>query len=169
MDLGAATRCGAASVMLAAAIVLGTAGCGQSGSQAGTAPSTSAGPSTAAAAPSATAAPSTAGSPSTDAAPTAGTEAPAAGEDGTGAKLRIDPTDGNVDGPQIARNISTELVRIVGRAPASLTCPDLPAKVDAAVTCQLTDSGESYDVAVNVTSVKGADVSFTFRVADQAS
>ncbi|MBN9795130.1 hypothetical protein DMP17_42080 [Pseudonocardia sp. TMWB2A] len=143
----------AVAVVLAALVATATVGCGASG--AATAPSTTAVPS---ASPAATSTPSTADAT----ADPAGVEAPPA-------QATVDPGEGAVAGPDVARSVSAELTRIVGRSPDSVTCPDLPAKVGSAVRCTLVDGADSYGVAVTTTSVQVSDVNFAIKVDDQPS
>jgi hypothetical protein len=73
-----------------------------------------------------------------------------------------------VDKDALAKEVSTQLASGVGHAPESVTCPeDLSGKVGATTTCTLSDSGESYGVAVTVKSVEGSDVKFDIKVADE--
>ncbi|GAS95590.1 uncharacterized protein RMCC_2556 [Mycolicibacterium canariasense] len=73
-----------------------------------------------------------------------------------------------VDKNAVAEQISQQLSQQVGRAPESVTCPsDLKGDKGQTLRCQLTDSGETYGVTVTVTSVKGGDVKFDFKVDDQ--
>jgi len=73
-----------------------------------------------------------------------------------------------VDKDAVAEQISEQLTQQVGRAPESVTCPsDLKGDKGATLQCELTDSGETYGVTVTVTSVKGGDVKFDFKVDDQ--
>ncbi|GAB2762353.1 hypothetical protein GCM10027020_13230 [Nocardioides salsibiostraticola] len=73
----------------------------------------------------------------------------------------------SVTADDVAEQVSSELEKQIGQAPDDVTCPeDLPAEVDAEVTCELTDGENVYDVAVVVTSVDGSDVLFDLTVAD---
>lgn len=73
-----------------------------------------------------------------------------------------------VDKDAVAQQISQQLRQQVGRAPESVTCPsDLKGDKGETLRCELTDSGETYGVTVRVTSVKGGDVKFDFKVDDQ--
>lgn len=73
-----------------------------------------------------------------------------------------------VDREAVAEQISEQLTKQVGRAPESVTCPsDLKGDKGETLQCELTDSGETYGVTVTVTSVKGGDVKFDFKVDDQ--
>lgn len=67
-------------------------------------------------------------------------------------------------GDEAARQISAELAAQYGRPPEQVTCPDLPGEVGAKITCQLTDSGNTYDVAVTTTSVVDDRVRFDIKV-----
>ena len=59
-------------------------------------------------------------------------------------------------------------MKLVGRAPDSVDCPDdLKGEVGATTRCTLRDGGESYGVDVNVTKVEGTDVKFDLKVDDQ--
>ncbi len=74
----------------------------------------------------------------------------------------------SVPADEIAQQISDEVARQVEQTPDDVTCPeDLPAEVDAEMTCELTDGDNVYDVAVTVTSVDGSDVLFDLVVADE--
>lgn len=73
-----------------------------------------------------------------------------------------------VDKADVAKEISSQLEAKVGTAPENVECPEnLEAKKDATLVCTLTDSGESYDVNVTVTSVEGDNTKFDIKVADQ--
>lgn len=68
----------------------------------------------------------------------------------------------------LAKEISAQLEKQVGRAPESVDCPeDLKGEVGATTRCTLNDAGETYGVDVNVTKVEGADVKFDLKVDDQ--
>ena len=67
-------------------------------------------------------------------------------------------------GDEAARQISAELAAQYGRPPEKVTCPDLPGEVGAKITCQLTDSGSTYDVAVSTTSVVDDRIKFAIKV-----
>ena len=68
----------------------------------------------------------------------------------------------------LAREISAQLEKQVGRAPESVDCPeDLKGEVGATTRCTLNDAGETYGVDVNVTKVEGTDVKFDLKVDDQ--
>ena len=50
----------------------------------------------------------------------------------------------------------------------SVTCPEnLKGVEGATLRCELTDAGQKYGVAVNVTSVDAGDVSFDYKVDDK--
>ena len=68
----------------------------------------------------------------------------------------------------LAREISAQLEKQVGRAPESVDCPeDLKGEVGATTRCTHNDAGETYGVDVNVTKVEGADVKIDLKVDDQ--
>lgn len=142
------------------AVLAGATACGQSAPA--STPTTTASPS---AAPSSTGTPTTA--PTTSASATT-TQEPA-GADASAAQAPADPGDGAVDGPAVAESVSTQLTKIVGRAPDNVTCADLPAKVGAAIRCVLTDGSDKYGVTVTATSVQGSNVAFDIKVDDQPS
>ena len=74
----------------------------------------------------------------------------------------------SVDKNDLAKEISAQLQKQVGRAPESVDCPDdLKGEVGATTRCTLNDAGETYGVDVNVTKVEGADVKFDLKVDDQ--
>lgn len=74
----------------------------------------------------------------------------------------------SVDKNDLAKEISAQLEKQVGRAPESVDCPDdLKGEVGATTRCTLNDAGETYGVDVNVTKVEGADVKFDLKVDDQ--
>ncbi|RZT88913.1 uncharacterized protein DUF4333 [Pseudonocardia sediminis] len=108
------------------------------------------------------------------AAPAATTAPPAttpaedpAGTDATAVEAPLDPGEGSVDGPDVARSVSDQLTKVVGRSPDSVTCPNLLAKVGTAIRCELVDGADRY--GVTVTSVEGTDVAFDIKVDDQVS
>jgi hypothetical protein len=73
-----------------------------------------------------------------------------------------------LDKAQVAQEISDKVAEQVGRTPDSVTCPaNLPGKVGATLECDLVGDGQTYGVAVTVTSVEGTNVKFDFKVADQ--
>ena len=77
-------------------------------------------------------------------------------------------TSVTVDKKELAKEISAQLEKQVGRAPESVECPkDLRGEVGATTRCTLNDSGETYGVDVNVTKVDGTDVKFDLKVDDQ--
>ena len=77
-------------------------------------------------------------------------------------------TSVSVDKDELAKEISAQLEKQVGRAPESVECPDnLKGEVGATTRCTLTDAGETYGVDVNVTRVEGTDVKFDLKVDDQ--
>lgn len=87
-------------------------------------------------------------------------------EDGT-ANMQIQVDDGplSVDADKVAEVGTTQLGSQVGNI-EDLSCPeDLPAEVDAEITCTLTADGEEHDVTVRTTSVEGTTVNFDFQVA----
>lgn len=74
----------------------------------------------------------------------------------------------SVDKADLAKEISAQLEKQVGRAPDSVDCPDdLKGEVGATTRCTLSDGGETYGVDVNVTKVEGTDVRFDLKVDDQ--
>ena len=77
-------------------------------------------------------------------------------------------TSVSVDKGELAKEISAQLEKQVGRAPESVDCPDnLKGEVGATTRCTLTDGGEAYGVNVDVTKVEGNDVKFDLKVDDQ--
>ena len=74
----------------------------------------------------------------------------------------------SVDKADLAKEISAQLEKHVGRTSDSVDCPDdLKGEVGATTRCTLRDGGETYGVAVNVTKVEGTDVKFDLKVDDQ--
>ena len=74
----------------------------------------------------------------------------------------------SVSKDDVQKQISEKVTEQGGTKPASVTCPaDLKGDKGQTLRCQLTDSGETYGVTVTVTSVKGGDVKFDFKVDDQ--
>lgn len=79
-------------------------------------------------------------------------------------------TSVSVDKGELAKEISAQLEKQVGRAPESVECPDdLKGEVGATTRCTLNDGGKTYGVDVNVTKVEGTDVKFDLKVDDQPS
>lgn len=79
-------------------------------------------------------------------------------------------TSVSVDKGELAKEISAQLEKQVGRAPESVECPDdLKGEVGATTRCTLNDGGVTYGVDVNVTKVEGTDVKFDLKVDDQPS
>jgi hypothetical protein len=76
----------------------------------------------------------------------------------------------SVDKGDLAKEISAQLEKQVGRAPDSVDCPDnLKGEVGATTRCTLKDGSDTYGVNVNVTKVDGTDVKFDLKVDDQPS
>ena len=76
----------------------------------------------------------------------------------------------SVDKKDLAKEISSQLEKQVGRAPDSVDCPDdLKGEVGATTRCTLKDGSDTYGVNVNVTKVDGTDVKFDLKVDDQPS
>ncbi|RDH74660.1 DUF4333 domain-containing protein [Mycolicibacterium moriokaense] len=74
----------------------------------------------------------------------------------------------SVDKNELAKEISAQLEKQVGRAPESVDCPEnLKGEVGATTRCTLTDGGDTYGVDVNVTKVDGTDVRFDLKVDDK--
>lgn len=74
----------------------------------------------------------------------------------------------SVDKGDLAKEISAQLEKQVGRAPESVDCPDdLKGEVGATTRRTLCDGGGTYGVDVNVTKVEGTDVKFDLKVDDQ--
>ncbi|WP_123023864.1 DUF4333 domain-containing protein [Mycolicibacterium stellerae] len=74
----------------------------------------------------------------------------------------------SVDKNDLAKEISAQLEKQVGRAPESVDCPDdLKGEVGATTRCTLNDAGKTYGVDVNVTKVEGTDVKFDLKVDDK--
>lgn len=77
-------------------------------------------------------------------------------------------TSVSVDKKDLAKEISAQLEKQVGRAPESVECPDnLKGEVGATTRCTLNDGGETYGVNVNVTKVDGTNVKFDLKVDDK--
>jgi uncharacterized protein DUF4333 len=77
-------------------------------------------------------------------------------------------TSVSVDKDELAKEISAQLEKEVGRAPESVECPDnLKGEVGATTRCTLNDAGETYGVDVHVTKVEGTDVKFDLKVDDK--
>ena len=70
-----------------------------------------------------------------------------------------------MDKAELAKEISAQLEKQVGRAPESIECPgDLEGKVGVTMRCTLNDSGQTYGVTVTVTKVEGTEVEFDSKV-----
>jgi len=92
---------------------------------------------------------------------------------------RVSVTVGGAEGDQVdlyivqsigkdivARQITEEIARRIGRAPESVACPaDLKGDVGATLRCVLTDEGQTY--GVTVTTVDRGDLTFDFAVDEQ--
>jgi hypothetical protein len=77
-------------------------------------------------------------------------------------------TTPTVDKGELAKEISAQLQKQVGRAPGSVDCPDdLKGEVGATTRCSLNDAGKTYGVNVDVTKVDGTDVKFDLKVDDK--
>jgi Domain of unknown function (DUF4333) len=77
-------------------------------------------------------------------------------------------TSVSVDKDELAKEISAQLKKQVGRAPESVECPDnLKGEVGATTRCTLNDAGNTYGVDVNVTKVEGTDVRFDLKFDDE--
>lgn len=90
------------------------------------------------------------------------------GEGGEQDSHQVDVAALPVAGELFAERIAQRLSEQVGRAPDQVTCPRLfvPA-AGLEVACELADSGETYDLAVTVTTVNGADFDYTVQVAPE--
>ncbi len=89
---------------------------------------------------------------------------------------RVSITVGSTEGDQVdlyivqsigrdtvARQITEEITRQIGRAPESVACPaDLRGDVGATLRCELVDGGRTY--GVTVTTVDRGDLAFDFAV-----
>jgi Domain of unknown function (DUF4333) len=77
-------------------------------------------------------------------------------------------TSVSVDKDELAKEISAQFEKQVGRAPESVECPDnLKGDVGATTRCTLDDAGNTYGVDVNVTKVEGTDVRFDLKFDDE--
>ena len=77
-------------------------------------------------------------------------------------------TTPTVDKGELAKEISVQLQKQVGRAPEPVDCPDdLKGEVGATTRCSLNDAGQTYGVNVDVTKVDGTDVKFDLKVDDK--
>jgi Domain of unknown function (DUF4333) len=77
-------------------------------------------------------------------------------------------TSVSVDKDELAKQISAQFEKQVGRAPESVECPDnLKGEVGATTRCTLNDAGNTYGVDVNVTKVEGTDVRFDLKFDDE--
>ncbi|WNG94662.1 DUF4333 domain-containing protein [Mycobacterium sp. ITM-2016-00318] len=77
-------------------------------------------------------------------------------------------TSVSVDNDELAKEISAQLEKQVGRAPESVECPDnLKGEVGATTRCTVNDAGDTYGVDVNVTKVEGTDVRFDLNFDDE--
>lgn len=75
-----------------------------------------------------------------------------------------------VPADEVETQISDKLTEMVGQTPEEISCPeDLPAEEGAEMTCEISDSGESIDVTVTVTSVEDDNVNFDIQVADEVN
>jgi len=73
-----------------------------------------------------------------------------------------------VNKDDLQTEVQSQLSKNVGKPAPPITCPgDLDAKVDATMTCTMTDTSGTYDVAVKVTSVDGGTAKYDIQVADQ--
>lgn len=75
---------------------------------------------------------------------------------------------GKVEAADVETQISEQLEAQVGERPDSVDCPeDLPAEVDAMITCDLTTvDGDELGVEVTVTSVEDDTVNFDIEVVE---
>jgi Domain of unknown function (DUF4333) len=79
-------------------------------------------------------------------------------------------TSDSVDKGDLAKEISAQLEKQVGRPAESVECPDdLKGEVGATTRCTWNDGGETYGVDVKVTKVEGTGVKFDLKVDDQPS
>lgn len=72
----------------------------------------------------------------------------------------------SVDQAELETGVATELEKVVGQTPASVTCEgDLPAEVDAEVRCTVTaDDGSEVGATVTVDEVDGTNVNYSVQV-----
>lgn len=73
-----------------------------------------------------------------------------------------------VNSDELAEEVSANMEQEFGQAPEDVSCPDdLPAEVDASVSCELTADGRTYDVTVTTTAVEGTDVEYEALVEEE--
>ncbi len=96
-----------------------------------------------------------------------------------GQQRRVSVTVGSTEGDQVdlliaqtigkdtvAKQITEQISRQIGRAPQSVTCPaDLSGDEGATLRCELRDSGKTY--GVTVTTVNRGEVTFDIKVDEQ--
>lgn len=96
-----------------------------------------------------------------------------------GQQRRVSVTVGSTEGDEVdlliaqtigkdtvARQITEQIHRQIGRAPQSVTCPaDLSGDAGATLRCELRDSGKTY--GVTVTTVNRGEVTFDIKVDEQ--
>lgn len=88
--------------------------------------------------------------------------------DGGAVEYQVDVAALPVSGELLASRVAQRLTEQVGRAPGAVTCPGMfVPKPGLNVTCELTDSGETYDVAVTIKTVDGADFGYAVQVASE--
>lgn len=86
----------------------------------------------------------------------------------TACSVSISGPDTQVDRAEVAKQISEQLEKGVGKAPDKVTCPDdLEAKVGATLRCELTEGGDTLGVQVKVTAVEGSNAKFDIQVDDR--
>jgi hypothetical protein len=80
------------------------------------------------------------------------------------------PAVPSLAGPVVAKEVSAQLTKAVGRKPDTVTCPDLPAVVKAMVRCALMADSTELGVTVTVTQVHAdGRVLFDLKVDDTPS
>ena len=75
----------------------------------------------------------------------------------------------SVGGDKVAKQVSEQLTKKVGKKPDDVTCPkDLKAEKGAKTRCTLTGDGQKYGVTVTTTSAKDGHVKIYILVDQKA-
>ncbi|MGY5764836.1 DUF4333 domain-containing protein [Brachybacterium sp. DNPG3] len=81
--------------------------------------------------------------------------------------LALTACSSSVSASDVEEQISTQYEAQVGTAPDEVSCDeDLPAEVDAQITCSMTVEGQEVPLTVTVTSVEDGTASFDIEVAE---
>lgn len=79
--------------------------------------------------------------------------------------------EGAIDGERMEEEIASRLESRLGRVPDSVECPGggLSAEDGAAIECEVTAGGQTYDATVTVTGVQDGGLDYSVELDEAAS